>query len=938
MKFKYHRLVFISVFLFVLTALLSARAQSDVIVNDPEVRAGVLPNGLHYYVRSNPKPADRGELRLVIRAGSVLEDEDQRGLAHFLEHMLFNGTESYPANELIDILESFGMEFGPDINAYTSFDQTVYQLTVSTDDDKQFALGLDVLEEWAFKAALTEEEFEKERGVVLEEWRGGRGADARMMDQEFPVLFAGSRYAERLPIGDVEIIQHAPVEALRRFYRDWYRPDLMAVIAVGDFNTDETVEMIRERFGGHPNPKDPRERTEYSIPGHDETLVKVVTDPEATQTSAQIYTKYEAKISVYREDIKRDLAEQLFSVMFNQRMSEIARREDAPFLYGYGFTTSYTDKTSLSGLAAGVSEDSVLSGMEALISEAERVQTYGFLASELERAKRDVYSSFENYWKQRYDLESSTFVQPLINAFLKNDKYPSIDWQWDAVQELLPEVTIEDVAKVTDQLLSDKNRVILIDGPSVPVIDSITEDQILRVLNRVESSPVAQWKDMEISGPLVATPPEPGVVVSEEAVPGTGVDRWILSNGAVVLLKKTDFKSDEILFQAYSKGGYSMMEDVDYISAQFAVDAVSQGGLGDFSADNLRKALAGKNVSLSPFMQESYEGFTGGAAPEDLETMLQLLYLNQTAPRRDVSAWNSLMTRTGEALKNRDSSPMVLYSDLLWETLYDDHFRSRPLTQEKLSRANFDKALEIFSDRFSNASDFTYIIVGDFDPEVLRPLVERWIGGLPAGKSGEDWIDRGMRNVKGVKDVSLNAGTEPLSVVTQVWTGDWNGSFTERYRLQSLASALQMQFIRSVREDSGGSYSVGVYPQLSLVPVRDYSFIIRFSCAPERVEELTSQIKSLVDEWREAPPEAKYAADVTASQQRGLSENLERNSWWLGQISFAVSTEINPDEMLERRALYDTLTPELLQETARRYLNDENYVQVVLYPEAAESE
>jgi len=318
--------------------------------------------------------------------------------------------------------------------------------------------------------------------------------------------------------------------------------------------------------------------------------------------------------------------------------------------------------------------------------------------------------------------------------------------------------------------------------------------------------------------------------------------------------------------------------------------------------------------------------------------MLQLLYLNQTAPRRDVSAWNSLMTRTGAALKNRDSSPMVLYSDLLWETLYDDHFRSRPLTQAKLSRANFDKALEIFSDRFSNASDFTYIIVGDFDPEVLRPLVERWIGGLPAGKSGEDWIDRGMRNVKGVKDVSLNAGTEPLSVVTQVWTGDWNGSFTERYRLQSLASALQMQFIRSVREDSGGSYSVGVYPQLSVAPVNDYRFIIRFSCAPDRVDELTSQIKSLVDEWREAPPEAKYAADVTASQQRGLSENLERNSWWLGQISFAVSTEINPDEMLERRALYDTLTPELLQETARRYLNDENYVQVVLYPEAAESE
>jgi len=943
MKIIYRRITLVSILFLALASLLSGRAQSegyipgDTIANDPEVRAGVLENGLHYYVRSNKKPAGRAELRLIIRAGSVLEDDDQRGLAHFLEHMLFNGTEKYPANELIDVLESFGMEFGPDINAYTSFDQTVYQLSVSSDDETQFSQGLDVLEEWAFKASLTEEEFEKERGVVLEEWRGGRGADARMMDEEFPVLFSGSRYADRLPIGDVDIIQYAPVEALRRFYRDWYRPDLMAVIAVGDFNPDETVEMIRERFEGHSNPKYPRNRTEFAIPGHEETLVKVVTDPEATQASAQIYTKYEPKKSVYRSDIKRDLAEQLFFVMFNQRMSEIARREDAPFLYGYGFTTSYTDKTSLSGLGAGVAEDKVLSGMEALISEAERVQTYGFLDSELNRAKQDVMSFFENYWKQRNDLESTTFVQPLIDAFLKDESYPSIDWQWETVQELLPGITMDEVTGVSDQLLSDSNRVILVDGPSVPAVDSVTEEQILDVLSRVESSPVTQWEDSEVSGPLVADPPQPGRIVSQESIPGTGVERWVLSNGAVVLLKPTDFKSDEILFQAYSRGGYSRVDDVDYISAQFAVDAVIQGGLGDFSADHLRKALAGKNVSLSPYMQETYEGFTGGSTPAaDLETMLQLLYLNQTATRRDEAAWNSLMVRSGEALKNRDSSPMVLYSDLLWETLYDDHFRSRPLTMEKLEGADLDKALEIFAQRFSNASDFTYIFVGDIDTGELKPLVEQWIGGMPSEADGEEWIDRGMRNVVGVKDVSLEAGTEPLSVVTQVWTGDWDGSFTERYRLQSLASALQMQFTRSIREDSGGSYSVGVYPQLSVAPVNDYRFIIRFSCAPDRVEELTGQIRGIIDEWRTAPPETRYADDVTASQQRSLSVNLERNSWWIGQISFALSTEINPEEMLDRRALYDTLTPEILRDTANRYLDDNNYVQVVLYPEGSE--
>ena len=936
MTFKYRRLALFSILLFVITSILSARAQSEIIPKDPEVLSGVLPNGLHYYVRPNAKPAGRAELRLVVRAGSVLEDEDQRGLAHFLEHMLFNGTERFPANELIDVLESFGMEFGPDINAYTSFDQTVYQLSVSSEKEEEFQLGLDVLEEWAFRASLTDEEFEKERGVVLEEWRGGRGADARMMDEEFPVLFKGSRYAERLPIGDVDIIQNAPVEALRRFYHDWYRPDLMAVIAVGDFDPEKTVEMIRERFGGHPNPENPRERTEYTIPDHDETLVKVVTDPEATQTSVQIYTKYEPEKMLYREDVKRDLAEQLFFEMFNQRMAEISRREDAPFLYGYGFSTSYTDKTSLSGLVAGVSEDSVLSGMEALIYEAERVQTYGFLDSELDRAKQDVSSYFENYWKQRNDLESATFVQPLVAAFLRGDSYPSIDWQWETVQELLPEITMDDVRKVSDQLLSDENRVIFVDGPSVPAIDSISDEQIFDVLNRVESSPLAQWEDTEISAPLVAEPPTPGNVVSEEPIPGTGVERWVLSNGAVVLLKKTDFKSDEILFQAFSRGGYSQVDDADYISAQFAVDAVNEGGLGDFSADQLRKALAGKNVSLSPYMQDEYEGFSGETTPGDLETMLQLLYLNQTAPREDESAWNALLLRVGEALKNRDSSPMVRYSDLLWETLYNDHFRSQPLTAEKLDEADLGKALEIFKERFSDASDFTYIFVGDLDPEVLKPLVERWIGGMPAGKSGEEWVDRGMRNVQGVKDVSLTAGSEPLSVVTQVWTGEWDGSFKQLYILQSLASALQMQFTRSIREDSGGSYSIAVIPQTRMAPVDDYRFIIRFSCAPDRVEELTSRVRSIVDDWRNAPPEERYAADVTASQQRSLSVNLERNSWWLGQITFAVSTDMNPNDMLDRRALYDSLSPELLQDAARRYLNDENYVQVVLYPESSE--
>lgn len=940
MTLKIRRFAFLSILFLVLTSLLTARAQSedilvgDVIVNDPEVRTGVLSNGLRYYVRANAKPGGMAELRLVVRAGSVLEDEDQRGLAHFLEHMLFNGTERFPANELVDVLESFGMEFGPEINAYTTFDKTVYQLTVKTDDEDQFLLGLDVLEEWAFKATLSEEEFEKERGVVLEEWRGGRGAQSRMLDETYPVLFKGSRYAERRPIGETEVIQNAPVEALRRFYDDWYRPDLMAVIAVGDFNPDDTVRLIEGRFGRHQGPENPRPRPDYPIPGHDETLVKVVHDPEATRTSVQVYVKYDSLKSRFRLDIKRELAEQLFFVMFNQRMTEIKRSEKPPFLFGYGFTTSYTEQTSLGGLAAAVSEDGVLKGLEALLSEAERVQAYGFLDSELDRAKRDVYSFFENYWKQQNDLESSAFIQSLLDAFVKDETYPSIDWQWETVQDLLPEITLEEVGAISDLLLSDENRVVIVNGPSVPAITSLTEEEILAVLYKVESSPLEPWNDETVSGPLVPEPPRPGRIVSRTSIPDTGVELWTLSNGAIVMLKETELKSEEILFQAFSHGGYSHAEDEDLISAQFSTDAVNEGGLGGFSADDLRKTLSGRNLSLNPYIQDTYEGFSGSATPADLETMLQLLYLHQSALRRDDTAWNSFLVRTGESLKNRDSSPMNLYSDLLWETLYDGHFRSLPLTLDRLSEANLDRALEIFSERFSDASDFTYVFVGDFDSDELEPLVKRWIGGQQTGISGEDWIDRGMRNVEGVREVSLEAGSEPLSVVTQVWTGEWDGSFTERYRIQSLASALEMQFTRSIREESGGTYTVGVYPQLNVAPVNDYRFIIRFSCAPDRVEELVEQVRTVIDEWRSNPPEEKFAADVTASQHRSLSENMERNAWWLGQIVFAVATDIDPEDLMDRKALYDSLSPEVLSETAQRYLDDGNYVQVVLYPEA----
>ena len=916
---------------------LFARAQSertaDPIVNDPEVRYGVLPNGLTYYVRANSTPEGMAELRLAVRAGSVLEDEDQRGLAHFLEHMLFNGTEKYPASRIVEMLESFGMSFGPEVNAYTSFEETVYRLSVSTREKEQLLTGLEVLEEWAFNALLDEEEFEKERGVVHEEWRMGRGADARMRDEFLPLLFRGSRYSDRLPIGDMDVILGAPVEDLRRFYEDWYRPDLMAVIAVGDFDPDEVTGIITEKFGTYAGPENPRPRPEYSVPRHRETLVKVIHDPEALETSVGVYRKYDTPKWTRRSELRHDLAETLLFTMFNERLGEISRDEDAPFLYGYGFSTPARPGTSLTGLFAGVEEDEALNGLSAVLTEARRVQRFGFLPSELKRAKSNVMSGFENYWKQRNDTESSHFVRAYLDAFLNDDFFPSIDWQWELVQEVLPSITLEEIDEIANKFMGDSDRVAVVQGPSVPAVTDIGEDDILDVLRDVQDVALRPWEEGAVTGPLVQNPPPPGRIITRSAIPGTDIERWVLSNGAVLIFKDTDFKAEEIVFQAVSPGGASRVEDSRYVSSQFASDAVSQGGLGQFSIDDLRRILTGITADVSPFIQENYEGLSGTAVPDDLETLFQLIYLHHTAPRRDQVSWEALMNRTAESLRNRESSPMTVYGDLLWQTIYNNHFRSRPVTADRLGEANLDDALGIYSERFRDAGDFTYVFVGDLDAETLESLAVRWLAGLPEAEENGGWIDRGMRNVLENKEISVEAGSEPLSVITQVWTGDWNGSYGERYKLQSLAAAMEMQLTKTIREDFGGTYSVGVFSNLTLTPVPDYRFFIQYSADPERVDELTSRVREIVDDWRSSPPAEKFAADVAANQRRRLSENINRNEWWKQQIVFAVTSGTSPEDLLNRTELYDSLNPEVLMETARRYLSDDNYIEAVLYPD-----
>jgi len=926
--------ILLALLLAAMPGVLLARAQpEDIIAPNPLLHTGVLENGLSYFVQTNHIPEGRAELRLAIRSGSLQEEDDQQGLAHFAEHMLFNGTERYPKNELIDALEHLGMDFGPEINAYTSFTETIYQLFVRTDEWDQFELALDVLEQWAAHATFTDEEIEKERGVVYEEYRLGRGADERIFDQIFPVLFHGSRYAERLPIGLPEIILNAPPQRIRDYYHEWYRPDLMGIIAVGDFDSNKVVALIQEKFSGLRNPENPKKHESYPVPSHNETLISIAHDPEATNASVEIYTKFKPPRLRYRPDYIHMLTEQVIHEMINKRMAEIVRRENPPFLYGHSFTASWAESSSLNGLVAGTSVDGTLKGIEALLMEIERAQRYGFTEGELERAKINMLKTYESVWRDQDNLESSMFVEPLVDAFLDETPYPSIDWEWEAMQFLMPKVTLDVVSTMLDERLTDENRVVVITGPSVPAITDLTEAQIRMTLNRVESMDLEPWTDKVIDNPLVSQLPEAGKVMDSKRVAHTNIDIWTLSNGATVVIKPTDFSDDEILFHAWSPGGISKVEDNQYVSGQLAAIAVAQGGLGEFSADALAKALAGKNVSLRYYIENLSEEFGGKTTPESLETLLQLHYLTVVAPRRDEVAWNSYIQRLSDFLLNRESDPQIQYDDVFWATLYDNHPRARPLKSEHLTEAKLNDALAIFTERFNGAADFTYFFVGAFEPEKLKMLVEQWIGSLPPGRSGEKWIDREIHYTATSGRTAVSAGIEPLSIVKQVWTGDWDGSWQERYYIQSLTAALEMKLLRVIREEYAGTYSIRVRPTIEIAPTPTFRIVVQFSCDPDRVEELTDKVQEEIAEFRNSLPDEKYSHDVAESQQRSLRENLKRNSWWLDQMVFAVKSETDPQTMMNRSALYETLSVEILQRAANDYFDDSRYMEIILFPE-----
>ena len=901
----------------------------------PQVKKGKLPNGITYYIRKNTEPKNRAELRLVVKAGSILEDNNQVGLAHFTEHMSFNGTKHFAKNELVDFLERSGVQFGADLNAYTSFDETVYMLQLPTDSPTVFKKGFQILEDWAHNVSFDNTEIDKERGVVVEEWRLGLGAATRMRNKYFPVILKDSRYAIRSPIGTKENLDTFKYETVKKFYKDWYRPDLEGVIVVGDVNVDSVEQLIKAHFSTIPKRTEEKPRVKYGVPSHKDTYVSILTDAEQQYNVLQVfYLQPSIPQAKTDNDYRNDIIRSLFNDMLNDRLQEIAQKPDAPFLQGFSNYGKFIgDKDALSLFAVAKNGASIAKSTEVLLTENERVRKFGFTATELERAKKSAFSNIESAYKERDKTRSSELVQELIDNYLNNEPIPGIDYEFGLYKKYLDGIKVEEVNNIIKSWIKPTDRDVVVLAPEAEKSKLPTEKEVLALLNKPIQN-VTAYQDKVSSSPLLLQEPKPGKIVDEKKFPAIGTTLWTLSNGAKVVLKPTDFKNDEIQFSAISPGGTSLYADSDYLSATFAANITYYGGVGSVDIQGLQKQLAGKQVNVVPGITPYSQGFTGSATPKDLETGFQLLYGYFTEPRKDSSMFQVVQQQLQVSLINKGKDPNSVFGDSVRYILSNYHPRTRPLSIDRLGELDLDKANAIYKDRFADADDFIFTFVGNFSTDSIKPLVEKYLASLPTNGRKETWKDVGIRFPKGTINKVIKKGQEKKSTVRLTFTGmAASASDLESTQLDQLCQTLAIRLREVLREDQGGVYGVGVHGGINREPVNSYGVTISFSCAPDNVDKL---IGLSLDEMRKFKQNGAPQVDVekvTAEGVRGLETQLKENSYWRFNLEQKFYHGEDPLTILNDTDDVKKLTVERTKALANKYFDETNYVRLVLMPE-----
>jgi zinc protease len=900
---------------------------------DPAVSVGRLPNGLTYYVRRNSRPEHRVELRLVVRAGSVYEANDQRGLAHMLEHMAFNGTAHFKPGELVSYFETAGARFGPHVNAYTSFDETVYMLQVASDRAGLVDKALLALADFGGGITLDPVEIDKERGVVIEEWRLRQGAGARLLEKQAPVLYYHSRYADRIPIGTPEILRTFTPARLRDFYNTWYRPDRMAVAVVGDVDPKVLVASIELTFGKLAPRHAEAAAPDQTLPPHDDTLVSVAADPEA-QASSVTVLRIGPKPSEDRVgDYRRDLVKRLMFQMLNLRFAEIARASDAPFLAAGAGDEDLTAKNTAVALGARVEDGGAEKGLTSVLLEARRAREFGFTPAELDQARRRVLAAYEQAAAERDKTDSDSYADEYVRNFLTGEPIPGIQTEYDLTKGLLPGITNEEVSLSARDLLGEDNRVVLVTSPEKASVKLPDEAEIRKTLVDAAASTLTPWNQTTTRTELVPEKPAPGRVMSRRQIDALGVTVLSLSNGVEVWLKPTDFKNDQVLIGAYARGGASTAPEAQYLDAVLSASLVNVAGVGSMTPPQLAGLLAGRVANQTPYVDRSIHGLRGACRPQDLETALQLAYLDFTAPNFDQASFSLMERQLSALVANREQNPGAVFSDRLRALNTGDNYTVKPFTAASIAALKLDTMREAYRSRFANAADFTFFVVGSFDPATAVPLIERYVASLPSSLTATSHERPvGFRFPDSVERIRVNRGREPKSETVVTFFADAGADAQQKLMVEAAADVLEIRLRDLLREALGSTYSVSA-SYSDVLPETGYGTVaIQFGSAPDRAEALTADVLNEVEKLRASGPTEQECAKVREQNRRDLETASRQNGYWLSSLQTARILGRDPRTINDRRKHIDDLTPDGLHDAFRRYFPATRYTVATLMP------
>ena len=913
---------------------MAQQPQMPPIPTDPNVRIGKLENGLTYYIRHNELPENRADFYIAQKVGSILEEDNQRGLAHFLEHMCFNGTTNFPGKAMINWLETIGVRFGENLNAYTSIDETVYNIdNVPVIRDGIVDSCLLILHDWANDLTLAEAEIDNERGVIHEEWRTGQGAMMRMYEQALPKAFEGSKYGHRLPIGTIEVIDNFPYKALRDYYEAWYRPDQQGIVVVGDVDVDKVEAKIKEIFSPIKMPANAPERKYESVPDNKEPIVTIAKDKEQPSTMIYIWHKHPATPNEAKGNIGYLVQNYMFYMiesMLNARLEELRQNAEPPFIdAGSGTSNFLLAKTTkaFAGIAYS-KEDGIPTALASLVREIERARKFGFTSSEYARAKADYLRALESAYNERDKMKNNEYVQEYVRHFIDNEPIPGIENEYAIMNQLAPNIPVEAINQILPQLISDENIVINIFGPDKESMIYPTEAEILKILKDTKAEEINAYVDKVSDEPLMKETPKAGKIVKTEEGP-FGSTALTLSNGVRVVVKNTNFKADEIRMAAFSPGGTSLFGTNEVLQVQMLNSVAGLGGLGNFSNVDLEKVLAGKKVGISASVNGLTERLNGHCSPKDLETLMQLVYLSFTAPRMDETAFESFKQRMKASLVNQEANPMTAFSDTLQKEMYGNHPMAVRVKSEMIDQIDYNRIMEMYKDRFKEAGDFTFLFVGNINLEEAKPLIETYLGGLPTINRKENFKDIEMNIQKGVhKNVFEKQLEVPKATVISIISGECELSPKNSLLMTMLSQTMDMVYIETIREKEGASYGVSTAGQMNMYPKSEAIFQIYFDTDPAKREKMEQIVMSELQKVAQEGPSPEHLAKVKEFLLKKHLENVKENGYWLNQLNEYYFCNIDFNTNYEK--LVNEITVEDVKNFTKALLDQGNIIEVTM--------